>query len=158
MRDGQQVTCLGERGDGLALGDRGRVLAVAGAGSHVLWRTGARQGQVTLVDNEDLVATGQEETVEAQVADALDGPLVAVAVRETYDEAGGAGLLDALNEAGHLAVFAQIADDVVGFIASRVRQDPAFRAVLALLDDDEGASLVSLASTVLLRDAFGGAQ
>lgn len=158
MRDGQQVTYVGDGGDGLHLGDRGQVLAVVGSGSHVLWRTGVLHGQVTLVENEDIVREGRAQTVEAAVADALDSPLVTVAVRETYDESGEAGLLNALNEAGHLAAFTQIAEEAAGFIASRIRRDPAFRAVLAHLDGDEGDRLVTLASTVLLRDAFGGAE
>jgi hypothetical protein len=40
-------------------------------------------------------------------------------------------------------------------VAGRIRKDPSFAEVIAMLDPDEGDSLVEVASVALLRDAFG---
>lgn len=152
-REGQRVAFCGDPLDGLQVGDRGKVLSSAEAGSHVLWSTGSRTGEVTLVENFDLVASAHAP----RSYDGLDaGSLVTIAVRDVYDGQGHVGLLNALNEEGHLATFAPIAEEAMHMVSQRIRQDPSIREVLAHLDSDEGADFVSLAASVLLRDAFGG--
>ena len=149
--EGSWVSSL-TQDDGLAIGDRGRVLSAAGSGSHVLWSTGKRKGDLTLTANVDLVSS---RTVDLN--DDLDsGGLVSVAVRDTYDSGGEVALLNALNAEGHLATFAPIAEEALQMVTARIRQDPSIREVLANLDEDEGAGFISLAASVLLRDAFGG--
>lgn len=150
-REGQRVAFCGDPDAGLQPGDRGKVLSSAGQASHVMWATGARAGEILLVGNLDLVASQQ-----APVSyDDLDsGSLVSIAVRDTYDGAGPVGLLNALNEEGHLATFATIAEEAMQAVAKRIRQDPSITEVLAVLDPEEGAEFVSLATSVLLRDAF----
>jgi len=150
--EGARVSYCGDGGDGLVIDDKGKVLSAAGSGSHVMWSTGKRKGEITLTANVDLVAT---RTV-AYEDDLDSGGLVSVAVRDTYDSGGEVALLNALNEEGHLATFAPIAEEALQMVASRIRQDPSIREVLAQLDDDEGSGFVALAASVLLRDAFGG--
>lgn len=159
LHDGVTVSYVGHSFDGVALGDRGRVLSSSGDHAHVMWSTGARVNQVDLVHEDDLVVAGRKaasHTIEASVDDSLvTAPLTTVAVRAIYDGQGEAGLLNALSEAGLLGGLAQIAEDALMHVASRVREDEEISAVLAQLDSDEAESLVSLASVVLLRDAFG---
>lgn len=152
-REGQRVAFCGDPNAGLQPGDTGKVLSSAETGSHVLWSSGSRTGEVLLVENLDLVAS----TAAPRTYDDLDsGSLVTIAVRDVYDGQGHIGLLNALNEEGHLATFASIAEEALNTVAASIRQDPSFREVLSHLDPDEGSEFVSLAATVLLRDAFGG--
>ena len=153
------MSYLGNPAEGLARGEQGRVISANGDSSHVMWSTGTRVNTVDLIEDVDLMVTAKARanTVVAHLADSLEvGPLVTLAVRETMDESGEAGLLNALNDSGHLGGLAQIAEDALEFVAARLRTDEAFCEVLAQLDQGERSSLVSLASSVLLRDAFSG--
>lgn len=151
--EGSDVRYVGDgvgREAGLALDDRGRVVSSTPTHSHVSWRTGALAGNIALIDNLDLVAV---RTV-AMTDDSLDTPIVAIAARQVYEEGGAKRLLGSLVDGGHTSGFAAIAEEVFSVVASRIRQDPSFRAVLAQLDGESGDDLVSLASISLLRDAF----
>jgi hypothetical protein len=92
-------------------------------------------------------------TVTASLSETL-GVDAHTAAREVFDEAGPAGLLSAMHACGDLVCFASIAEEAVDFVAARLREDPQFAHTLAALDDPDADSLVSLASSVLLRDAF----
>lgn len=151
--EGTHVSYVGDgvgREAGLALDDRGKVVASTPTHSHVSWKTGALAGGIVLVANHDLVETRQAVARD----DSLDGPLVATAVQQTYEEGGARRLLASLTQEGHTAGFAAIAEEVFSLVATRIRQDPSFRSVLAQLDHTAGDDLVSLASVALLRDAF----
>lgn len=151
-REGQRVAFVGDPGDGLQVGDRGKVLSCSEASAHVLWTSGAKAGEVLLVGTLDLVANQQA----ARTYDDLDsGSLVTIAVRDVYDGQGHVGLLNALNDEGHLATFASIAEEAMQTVAARIRQDPSIQEVLARLDPEEGAEFVSFTASILLRDAFG---
>jgi hypothetical protein len=153
IAEGSLVTYVGDgigRDAGLYLEDQGKVVSSTPTHSHVSWRSGALKGSIVLVSNNDLVVARTASTMD----DSLDGPLVATAVQQTYEEGGARRLLSALIQEGHTAGFAAIADEVISLVASRIRQDPSFRAVLAQLDNDAGDDLISLASVSLLRDAF----
>lgn len=156
-RDGEKVSYVGDpTKEGLRIGDEGQALSVTEACSHVMWATGARTGQVDLVDNEDLVSRGGGRVAGSVFDDSVShAGLVTVAVRETYDTDGGVGLLNALNEAGHLASLEAVADEALAFVCAQVRSDPAFSSVLGQLDESEAADFVSLTATSVLRDAFG---
>ena len=80
--EGERVAYIGEAIDGPAVDDRGRVVQAAGQGSHVQWNSGRLQGQITLEANTDLVSIRQEIR---EGADALEGPLITFAVRDTYE-------------------------------------------------------------------------
>lgn len=152
-REGQRVAFVGDPEHGLQVDDRGKVLSSSEAASHVLWATGSRAGEVILVSNLDLVVSGHAP----RTYDDLDGGrLVTIAVRDTFDRQGHVGLLNALNEEGHLATFASIAEEAMQTVAARIRQDPSITEVLANLDPEEGAEFVAFTASVLLRDAFGG--
>lgn len=133
---------------GLALDDHGKVVSATPTHSHVIWRTGARSGEITLTANLDLVAERQ------QTDDALDGPLVSISAKSVYERGGATALLNAMIDDGHTADFGVIAQEALALVQARIRQDPSFRNVLAALDVEESADLVSLASVSLLRDAF----
>lgn len=149
--EGSFVSYVGDEVDGLAVGNRGKVLSSTTGASHVIWRDGARAGEVTFVKEGDLVVSrtaAQDESVFES------GHLVSVAVRQTYDHGGKVALLNALNDEGHLATCAPFAEEAMQLVASRIRQDPSFSEVLARLDPDEGADFVAFTAACLLRDAF----
>jgi hypothetical protein len=153
MHDGAKVAFVGHPSDGVEIGDEGLVLQAGNTGSHVKWKTGAAKNTITLVGNDDLVINGS--LAKHPLTDGLEGDVVGISVRATFDRRGAVGVLNALNEEGHLSAFGQIAEDAMQMVASRIRQDPSFVEVLAVLDPDEGASLVEVAAASLLRDAFG---
>lgn len=151
-REGQRVAYCGDPEAGLDVGDRGKVLSCSTDSSHVLWATGARSGEITLVPNFDLVASqGGERTYD----DLHTGSLVTIAVRDVWDGQGKVGLLNALNEEGHLATFASIAEEALQRVAATLRTDPSIIEVLGSLEPEEGDEFVTFTAAVLLRDAFG---
>lgn len=162
MRDGQRVSYIGDGRGGLALGDKGQVLIGEGQTSHVLWATGSHKGDVTLNDDYDLTPVGKGQTVASFDPDQDDclevGGLSTTAVRDLYDADGEAGVLNWMVNAGHTASFQAIAEEAHSYIAARLRQDTSFQAVASNLDEDEHESVIRLAASVLLRDAFGEAE
>ena len=159
FQDGQTVSYIGPATPlGLQPGDQGMVLSDAGSGAHVMWSTGSVRGKVTLTDDYDLSAVGLPITASYDdgLDDSLDvGTLTMTGVLATYDEEGPAGVLAAMASAGRLDGFTGIAHEALGLIQTRLRHDPAIAVVIAQLGEQEGEALVSLAATVLLRDAFG---
>lgn len=158
MREGVRVSYIGPAVEGAVLGDQGQVISDSHEASHVLWTSGALQGQVTLTDDFDLVPVRHQTqaTVQDGLDDSLEVGVVSVtAARQIFDEAGEVGLLNEMAAQGHLNTFAAIAQEASDLIQARVRNDPSFRAVTAQLEDEEADSLVRLASFVLVRDAFG---
>jgi len=135
--EGEKVAFVGEPNAALDIDDRGIVLQAAGEGSHVRWDSGLSQGQITLVSNLDLVSVRGLPRGD----DALDAPLLTISVRAVLDQQGPTGLLNVLNQEGHLAFFEPLARDAVDMIQSNIR--------------NEAQQLISLATSTLLRDAFG---
>lgn len=150
IREGSKVSYVGEDSL-LAVGDVGKVIASVGEGSHVLWATGACTGEIILVPDMDLV-TGVKTVVTETI---WDGPLVTVAVRDTFDMGGNAALLNALNEEGHLAAFSTFAEEALASVAAKIHTDPSMREALSHLEPEEQDEFISFAAAVLLRDAFG---
>ncbi len=147
--DGDHVSYAGPAGRGPAVGDEGVALSVSGGVGHVMWRTGARRGQVDPVEADLLVRLAAPGLLD----DALDLPPHKVAVREVYEAQGEAGLLAALGEAGALSGIAQIAVEVVEVAAARVRS--SLSPVLEQLDPEEADAVVGLATAACMREALG---
>lgn len=145
------------------VGAIGRVLSLSGSGAHVQWETGPKQGTIDLNDLNDLVETGRDsvqrtasKAVFDSFADTLDIPsMPMLQVRAAYDEGGEEGLLLALSEAGRLSMLAEYAEEAVGLLATRLRQDPDFSMVLAQLDSDEADSMVGKVASLVLADRIG---
>src|SRR3954447_23901754 len=102
LREGQQVTYVGEPRDGLVHGDVGKVLTLEGNDSaNIMWATGAQVGGVTLEFDYDLEGP-RTKRARAQIdllADSLDvGTIVSTSLREAYDSTGPEGLLTAMAE------------------------------------------------------------
>jgi hypothetical protein len=156
LREGSKVSYIGDGRDGRTLGERGTLLVISGAVGHVQWLDGTLTPHYT----DDLAPLGRIARIEHdELADSLDvGPVVHVGVRAVYESEGSAGVLNQLSATGALTGFAEIAEEARTLVASRIRSDPGFRAVVAQLDDDEGEDLVALASHVLLRDAFSDTE
>lgn len=138
---------IGKEAD-LDLDDRGKVVSATPTHSHVVWRTGALAGQITLTANLDLVVMRQPTD------DSMDGPLVSISAKAVYERGGATALLNAMVDGGHTTDFSVIAQEALALVQARIRQDPSFRSVLATIDAESGADLISLASVSLLRDAF----
>ena len=150
--EGEKVAFIGEPDEGHDIDDRGVVLQASGDASHVRWLSGPSKGQISLVANFDLVSVR-----DSGANDSLEGPLVTIAVRDVLDKQGTTGLLNALNRDGHLTFFEPLAREAVAMIEDNIRNDPSFRPILSHLSANEAQDLVSLATSTLLRDAFGRA-
>lgn len=157
--EGQAVSYVGDGQQGLSLGDHGRLLAFASSSAgHVQWLDGQRRGQVTMHEfgTEILPASKKFEATKDGLEDSLEvGPVPHTSARHVYDTEGSLGVLSMLASTGCTANFEAIADDVHAYVQGRIRQEAAVREVLAQLDDDEASELISLASRILLHDAFG---
>lgn len=157
--EGSQVTHIGT---GELFGHTGKLLARAGHGGHVKWASGPQLGCVTMVDIDDLVparVATRSATERDELEDSLDvGGLSFSAVQHMQAIEGTVGVLHFAANSGYLTNFADIAEDVFLHTAGQLRQDPAFREVLAQLDENDGDALVQLATRSLLRDAFGDAD
>lgn len=153
-REGDAVSFIGE---GELFGAHGQLLANAGPhGGHVKWAN----GQVSLVDIEDLALSRRVPVVAAREHDDLEdslevGPLSTVGVRQVQDDEGPVGVLNFMASTGQLSGFAAIAEEIHTHATLLVRRDPGVREVTAQLDEDEAEGLIHLAASVLLRDAFG---
>lgn len=161
MKDGQRVSYVGISNSGLAMGDRGEVLSAADKASHVLFHTGSRTGAVVLVDNFDLASPTKKVAAIADdgLEDSLDvGTLAVTGAREVFDVEGETGILNVMAEQGHLSSFASIAQEAHDLISNRIRNDPSFRSMASQLDDEEAEAVVALATSVLIRDAFGAEE
>jgi hypothetical protein len=155
VREGASVSYTGVDGEYLATGDQGRVLSVSDTVAHVLWATGSCVGQVSAAYDQDLLSLGSGGGADDALDDCLEvGGLVTFSARQAYDGGGEVAVLDQMAEAGHLAMFADVAQDALALVASRIRSDASFRAVVADLDEDEAESVLRLASACLVRDAF----
>lgn len=153
MIEGQEVTWTGPEVEGHLPGDRGQLLSFAGRNcAHIMWSTGVFAGDTEIVDIVDLQAG--RVAVRGLVDDSLDVPLTSFAVRETFDAEGEAGVLNAMAAMGHLGHLAGIANEALGMVETRIRHDPSFREVLAVLEDNEADALVNLTAVCLIRDAF----
>lgn len=140
------------------MGDQGSVVSADQRASHVVWTTGGLIGDITLSDNQDIAPARERKVAKTSPLDdsLMYGSLTSVAARDVMEADGPVALLNALNESGHLAGLSQVAEETLTFVHERVRTDPGFQSVLAQLDEEEGHTLVSLASHTLMRDAFGG--
>jgi hypothetical protein len=151
--DGARVSYIGMTGqEQPAVGDRGKVLSSTASYSHVQWHTGARAGQIDMVDNADLV------DVEPQgdpLDDALDAPPSRFAVHELLDM-GPAAVLSALSEAGALAPLASAAEEASERLASRLGSDPTLGRFLAGTDSEARQRVLDIVTPYLLRQASGG--
>lgn len=155
MREGAKVAYTGAEGDGLVVGDRGKVVSADGTVCHVLWSTGAKVHQITPHYEASLV-TMSGFTDDHGLEDSLDvGGLVTFSARNSFDAGGSIQVVSELADLGHLAAFSEIAEEAISLISARVRQDPSFRVATADLDEDEAEQVFRLASACLIRDAFG---
>lgn len=152
VRDGARVAYVGDdMRTRLEIGDAGLVLACTGSASHVRWSTGAREGEIVLVPNMDLVAQGAHD-----VTPLFEGSLITTALRATYDERGATGVIQALGSEGHLGVLDTLVDDTLDFIAARLRNDISMQAVLDELGPDDGEAVLSVAARIVARDLVEG--
>jgi uncharacterized protein YoaH (UPF0181 family) len=152
--EGQGVIYVGLAAEGLQPGDKGRCLLRDNRAAHVLWSTGGLAGQESLVYADDLSAEAQQRAA-SLVEDSLEfASLQTFSVRDVYETQGEAGVINAMAQLGHLAAFSDIAEEAIALVAARIRQDPSFREVTATLDEEEGESVIRLASACLIRDAF----
>jgi hypothetical protein len=151
IAEGSKVSYVGDGDADLRIGDRGKVIASDGGASHVRWLTGGREGDITLMDNLEIVANDQPDFDE----DGLDsGHLVSFGVRAVFDRHGRRGLLNAMENEGHLTMLQPFVEETIQHITSRIRRDPSMVEVLASLDPEDGDEFVLHVATFLLREAL----
>lgn len=155
IAEGRKVAYAGEDPFN-EVGAPGQVVALSGLHAHVMWTGGPKQGQIDLVEQNEIVEQRQHTAVADTLGSGFDNSLDMVGpglqVRATYDEYGEEGLVSALSESGHLAVLAEYVDEAVGHLSARLRTDVGLVDVLAQLEADEQDSLVGRVASVLLTD------
>lgn len=155
--EGSKVIYAGDTDPFQDVGVSGKVIALSGQAAHVQWLTGPKAGQIELVGQHELLPDRNQHQAEAQPLNSFDNTLdmpatETISVRATYEDLGEDGLVNALSEVGHLAMLTEYADEAVGHLVSRVRQDPALGEVLAQLEPDEADGLARRVAAVLLGD------
>ena len=157
FREGSLVSYVGRGDDGRVLGERGKILSITGRCAHVKWG----DDTLTLVALEDDIlplasVTGAERVpLRDDLADSLAvGPMPVIGLRQVFDTEGSMGVLNELSTTGQLDSFSNIADDVRAYAEKRIRQEPVFVQAATQFDDDETEGLVTLATHLLLHDAF----
>lgn len=134
---------------GLAGGETGRVLVGDERNAHVMWSTGSRAGQVDVIRQDDL--TSQTDT-DARVAAYVSDSIAVADLGSTFDAEGAEAVLAQMMEEGSLSRLTLITEEVVEWIATRVRTLGPIREAAAILGD--GADdLVDAAVSQVLRDA-----
>lgn len=156
FREGSNVSYVGSGESGRDLGERGRILAINGRCGHVKWA----DHSITLEDLNDLGMVATAVEINTAPRDELDdslevGSMPVVGVRGLFDTEGSHGVLSALASVGQLSGFAVIAEEARAFVERQVREDPAFRSATAVFDPEESDELISVATSLLLRDAAG---
>lgn len=145
------------------VGSFGRVVALSGMAAHIMWENGPKSGSLELTDLNDLIeveagqlaASGTPLSTSAQYDLSLDMMNPGIEVRATLEEGGVEGLLNTLSESGHLAVLAVYADEAIGMLAARIRQDPGLIDVLSQLSPEEETSLVAKVASSMLAESMG---
>ena len=157
MKEGDEVTYVGDAAGGLYPGDAGRLVVFASANAaHVQTHSG-----IYLVGTEDLVVSKRGanqfvSAVEGDLADSLDVGFSTVgSVAEAYADGGSDALLSSLSQLGALSALSEAAEEAVEFLSGRIRASASLRPILASLDDEAGDELVRMATAALIRDAFG---
>lgn len=160
--EGSKVAYAGDTDPFQEVGSLGKVIALSGDAAHVQWLTGPKSGSIELVQQYELVPDRSQQQAQHQALagpqmnsfdHALDMPATeTISVRATYDDLGEEGVVNALSETGHLAMLTEYVDDAVGYLASRVRQDPGLGIILAQLEADEADALVGRVASLLLSD------
>jgi hypothetical protein len=146
MRDGARVAFLGDD----RLGDEGVVLDAGNTGSSVKWD---RTGEIRLESNRLLVEITPRDRFNESIDDCLDTPgLTTFAVAETMERSGPEGVFAQMAEEGHINLLADMAEEAIDLVASKLRRDPSFREVLGMMEDEDGDVFVRYAATHLLRE------
>lgn len=148
---GSTVSYIGDgsgHDEGLALGDRGKVVAEAGDGSHVSFRTGLHAGAILLIANIDLAPDGRVETVTAVVDNATEA-------RHIIATGGVRKLAEALFEDGWFEPMLEDAQAGLVSLTTAIRRDPSIASVLSEMSDDEQHDFLLESSRRLISAAYG---
>lgn len=146
MRDGSRVAYLGDD----HLGEEGVVLDAGNTGSSVRWD---RTGEIALVANRLLAELQTRDPFQESFDDSLDTPgLTNFSVARTMQESGPRGVFASMAREGHIDLLADVAEEAIDFVTSRLRQDASFREVVRLMDDADGDAFIRYAAVSLLRE------
>jgi hypothetical protein len=140
-REGERVAFVGDESI-RPVGALGRVVQEAGIGSHVAWD----DSDVTLERNYDLVIQPGDDGMVHTAA------LTTFSARTTYDRQGGLGVVKALSDEGHLSAMGSLVESAYQTFTASIREDPSVREVIAELDPEEAAEVVSVMANVLWND------
>jgi 2-hydroxy-3-keto-5-methylthiopentenyl-1-phosphate phosphatase len=68
------------------------------------------------------------------------------------ERSGPEGVFAQMAEEGHINLLADMAEEAIDLVASKLRRDPSFREVLGMMEDEDGDVFVRYAATHLLRE------
>ncbi len=158
IAEGAKIIYAGDTDPLQEVGAPGKVIALSGDAAHVQWSGGPKVGSVDLVPLHELVADRQQAKAlisthqpyfEASL-EALDTP--SLRVRATYDERGEDGVVNTLDEYGHLATLAGFAEMAVLTLIGQILTDDTLAPALAALEADERDLVAAKVAATLLAD------
>lgn len=177
LREGRLATFIGEGED---FGAEAEVLSTGASSAWVRFVTGARTGEIDLVDDLDLIpvetrsryasapaplpvvpqpvlapmapVTASRDELDDSLDVGLPMRVGAAAVQQTQ---GTLGVLTMLAHRGDLHRLSSVVDEALIMVANRIRNDSGICQVTAQLDEDDAENLVQMASLALLNSVFG---
>jgi hypothetical protein len=150
LYEGDSVSYVGDALDGIEPA-QGKIMAFASAhAAHVMWTTGARTGQIDMVDVYDLMPCASEAAL-------ASASLSATAVSRVYAAEGETGVVNYLASAKQIDTWPTIAKDTLEFVVGRLKADASMELPWEQLTPDQVEKVATLAATVLLRDSFSEA-
>lgn len=178
LREGRMATYIGE---GENFGAEAEVLSLAPNSAWVRYVTGARTGELELVDDLDLTPLESRSRyaaateVKSPPVPVLPQPVMApvTASRDELDDSldvglpmrvgaaavqqtqGTLGVLTMLAHRGDLHRLSTVVDDALIMVANRIRNDSGVCQITSQLDEDDAENLVQMASLALLHSVFG---
>lgn len=147
--EGDSVSYVGEYIDGIEPAAGTLMYFASNSAAYVKWSTGAREGQIDMVDLYDLTPAPSVAALAAAV------PFTTISVRRVMNAEGEAGVLNFLASAHQLASWEKVAREALDYVQHRLRVDASMELPYEQLDQTEIDRVIALGARILLRDAFG---
>jgi hypothetical protein len=149
LYEGDSVSYVGDALDGIEPASGTLMYFASRDAAHVRWTSGARAGQIDLVDVYDLMPTASQAALQAPI-------ITTISVRRVMNAEGEEGVINFLARAKRLDTWEQIAHDALQFVQGRLKVDASLDLAYEQLHPEEVERVVALGAQVLLRDAFTG--
>lgn len=145
--EGDSVSYVGDGLDGIEPATGTLMAFASSTHAHVQWKTGARAGQIEMVDLYDLMKSPSEASLQAP-------QISAISVRRVMNTEGEEGVVNFLAKARQLGTWERIAQRAYQYVQDQLRVDASMELPYEQLNPDEVQRVIAVSAQVLLRDAF----